>query len=93
MPTTNSGKEVTASAIAEKTWSNSLSLRSAAYAPRTRPTTVLMIPAATTNTAEFTSRWSIVPQTAWPLASETPRFPVNNPESQCQYCTKIPSLR
>ena len=51
--TTNSGSDVTVSAATEQTWSNRLSLRSAAMAPSATPITAPITPAANTSTAEL----------------------------------------
>src|SRR6266487_4043248 len=50
--TTNSGRDVTASAATEVTWSNQLSFRSAATAPSTTPRTAPITPVTRTTTAE-----------------------------------------
>ncbi len=88
--TTNSGSDVTASAATEQVWSNQLSLRSAAVAPRATPTTVPITPVAKTSTAELIRRGSTRPHAGWPLASEAPSLPVNRPDSQVQYCATKP---
>ena len=91
--TTNSGSDVTVSAATEQTWSNRLSLRSAAMAPSATPATAPSTPAANTSTAELTSRGSTRPHTGSPFASEVPSLPVNRPESQLQYCASTPWSR
>src|SRR5215469_11821375 len=54
--TTNSGSEVTASAVTEVTWSNHPFLRNAAAAPSPTPTSAPITPVTTTSTAELISR-------------------------------------
>ena len=76
--TTNSGSEVTARTITERTWSNQPSLRSAAMAPRITPASALMAPVTTTRTAELMILGSTRPHTGSPLLRDWPRLPVNS---------------
>ena len=91
--TTNSGREVTASAVTEVTWSNQLSFRSAATAPSTTPRTEPITPVTRTSTAELMRRGLTRAHTGSPLASEVPSLPVNSPDSQIQYWSNRPRFR
>ena len=66
--TTNSGRDVTASATTELVWSKSESLRSAATTPSVTPTMVARTPATATSTAELSAAGPTMPQTGSPLA-------------------------
>ena len=91
--TTNSGREVTVSAATEATWSNQLSLRSAATAPSATPATAPISPVTKTSTAELMRRGLTRAHTGCPLASELPSLPVNSPDSQIQYWSARPRFR
>src|SRR5215468_1757483 len=91
--TTNSGSDVTASAITEATWSNQLSFRSAATAPSATPRSEPITPVTSTSTAELMRRGLTRAHTGSPLASEVPSLPVNSPDSQIQYWSNRPRFR
>src|SRR5215467_12588481 len=91
--TTNSGSDVTASALTEVTWSNQESLRSAAAAPSATPTSEPIAPVTKTSTAELIRRGLTSAHSGWPLASDAPSLPVNSPENHIQYCSAMPRSR
>jgi hypothetical protein len=66
--TTNSGRDVTASATTELAWSKSESLRRAATTPSVTPTRVAITPDTATSTAEFSAAGPTMPHTGIPLA-------------------------
>ncbi len=85
MATTNSGSDVTASALTDKAWSAGLSRRIAANIPSPTPSNAPMRPARTTSTSEFSRRGPTRLQTDWPFARLVPSRPCSTPESQSQY--------
>src|SRR5258707_1596378 len=86
MATTNSGSDVTASALTDRAWSAGLSRLIAANIPSPTPSSVPMRPAATTSTSEFSRRGPTRLQTDWPFARLVPSRPRSTPENQSQYC-------
>ena len=83
--TTNSGRDVTASASTELAWSKSESLRRAATTPSVTPTMLAITPDTATSTAEFSAAGPTMLQTGIPLARLFPGWPVRIPPIQEPY--------